>query len=466
MKILSRFGFFLLPSVIQGGLSFLMLPVTTFVLDAADFGAFALVSSLLGLGSSLASMGSGYLLSAHFLPSGTAERKGLVSAIFWVNLAVTAAFAAVFLAAWPYFASHLGIAAIPLVSILLALSTLGLCLPWNLACEITVLEGKSKVFAAVTIAQSVVAALATVAGLYVFKLGLLSLFIAGALGALVPFAAGLWVLRPFLGFAGAGRWLGSIFRIGPVASMGNLAESLQTFSERSILSSHVGLAQLGVYNNSQQFRQLVFTGVKAVTRSIWPMTLRESREPASGFAKTGKAWSMVHMGLTMAGVFFATLGRDVIGFLTHGKFTAAAPLVTLWMIFLLIKHSGRAELGYLTAHGHSGFVATLTLVTVCCSIPCLYLLVPRFGMSGAFASMLLQDLGFRAGLTLKARSLRDFEFQDAWVVAGSVVIATTLFLSHRLGFGAAGNLALLAAVECLLLWVAYGKIRKMGISLA
>jgi O-antigen/teichoic acid export membrane protein len=460
MKILRHFSFFLMPAVVQVGLSFATLPLTTYVLAAADFGVFALVASLTGFGHVLGSMGCHYTLSAHFRSLEPARRGGLVSANLFIGLLVASVFAALLIAMWPVLSRWLELT-VPTGVLYLMLASMLLSLPWVLAAEITVLNGQSGTFAAVLIAQSITSAVVSLVGLYVFHLGMLALFVGALAGAIVQSAGALRVLGPYLGFAGIAPWVRPILRIGPITSVGGLAESLQTASERTLLSAYAGLTQLGIYNQSQQYRQTMFLFVKAVTRSIWPVTLDESRQDPLAFTNTGQAWGIVHIGLTMAGVFMATTGKELIALLTHDKFTAAAPLVALWMVMLLVKHSGRSEFGYLIASHHTKFVSSLMLLTVALSIPCMMLLIPRFGIFGALAAVMIQDLIFRLGLTVRARMFQRVPFQDGWVVKGALVIVLTLAASRSLNLSLAQNIGLMLGLECVLAWIVCVRIYRL-----
>jgi O-antigen/teichoic acid export membrane protein len=457
MKILRHFSFFLMPAVAQVGLSFATLPLTTYVLGAADFGMFALVASLTGFGHVLGSMGCSYTLSAHFRSIEPTRRTGLVSASLFIGLLVASVFAALLVAMWPILSRWLELT-VPDRVLYVMLASMLLSLPWVLAAEITVLNGQSGTFAAVLIAQSITSAVVSLVGLYAFHLGVLALFVGALAGAIVQFAGALRVLSPYLGFVGMAPWVRPILRIGPITSVGGLAESLQTASERTFLSAHAGLMQLGIYNHSQQYRQIMFLFVKAVTRSIWPVTLDESRQDRLVFTNTGQAWGIVHIGLTMAGVFMAATGKELIGLLTHDKFTAAAPLVALWMVMLLVKHSGRSEYGYLVANHHTKFVSSLMLLSVALSIPCMMLLIPRFGIFGALAALMMQDGMVRLGLTVRARMFRRVPFQDGWVVKGAVMIVLTLTASRSLNLSLVQNIGLMLVLESVLMWIVCVKI--------
>jgi len=425
--IANRFAVYLTPAIFQGVLSFLMLPVTTNVLSAEDFGTFALLASLTGFGTPLALMGSSYLLNGRYLSSDEPGRRTLITTILAVGLFISLLFAGVFLTIWPLLVSAFPLlSAVPKGAVGLSLATVILSVPWATASDVITIEGKPTPFAVVLIGQSVVTAAVNVIGLYVARAGVISLFVAAMAGSLVYTIGGFFVLRGHLGRIVSGKWIRELLRIGPVASLGNFAESLQTAVERSLLGGKFGLAQVAIYNHSQQYQQMTFSFVKAVTRSVWPVTLKESQDASSDFAGTESAWTLVHVGLTMIGLFFVFLGADFISFISHGKFSAAAPLVSYWMIFLMIKHMGRAQYGYLLANRHSHFIAMLTLGSIALSVSSMFVLIPAFGSIGALLAFCVQDAAFRVGVFIKGRRLREFGFHDKWALGGILVIVLSL----------------------------------------
>ncbi|MDB5103982.1 MAG: hypothetical protein JWP91_1671 [Fibrobacteres bacterium] len=429
--LLKRFSLYLLPSLLQAALSFGLLPFTTRILDPEDFGTFAILVSLTGLGTSAASLGSSFLLYSHYPALSTEDRKSFLSSLFWSAVAVSLVFAVGFLLSWPILTAHYqSLTSIPQGAAVLSLGAMFASLPWLLAMDITVIEGRPGIYASVAVASALVSSSCNLIGLYVLHLGLLSLFASALAGSLVNGIGGLIVLKPYLRISISRRWMKEIFRVGPVSSAGNFAETMQIAAERSLLSVHVGLGVLGLYNFSQQFRQMVFIGVKAVTRSIWPVTLAEGKDPESGFQRTANVWSLVHVGIAMAGVLFALLGEEITTYLTHGKFTAAYPYISLWMIYLLVKHTGRAELGFLTVTKQSGFLATLMFGAVGVSVLLLFLLIPRFGMVGAFSALFAQDLFYRIGVRVRAHQTRPVPFQDYWAVIGCIGVSSILAFVH------------------------------------
>jgi O-antigen/teichoic acid export membrane protein len=471
-----NFSLFLLPTVFQGALSVLTLPLYTYVLDPADYGAFALLVALTAPFPGVAALGSGYLLSAHFPTADETERRDIVSTTVAAGLLGIILLVLLFLSAWLAFASRAEILrGYSLTSVVLLLAGIVLAFPWQIGSIALILTGRSRDFALIVILQICAGAIATILGLYVFDLGRLSLFLASAVGGAVLGTGTIAALRRYVGGRMTGRWLGEIRRLAPSAVAGNLAESSHVAVERTVLSSHVGLAALGLYNHSEAYRQVMMAGLKAVSNSVLPETLAEARQPETRFPTTGRIWRAMHLAITGAGVLFALVGADMLRILTHDKFTPASTLVAAWMVLLLLKHSGRAQYGFLLAANEGRYLGRLTLASVVIGLAGLFLLVPLAGVWGALGAAAIQQLVYRAGVVLRAGRQTPFPFQDTWIFAGSGVVLGSLAwvalvepsFTHRLAALLVLELLLgLGAVRALFpkaaLWSVFARARPAG----
>jgi O-antigen/teichoic acid export membrane protein len=453
MKLFERFSYFLVPSIFQGALSVGMLPVTTYILDPEDYGVFALLTSVTTLISMVATSGAAFLLYAHFPTLSRQERQQLISSILIFGLTLSGMLAIVVYNLWPWIA-HMweALAVVPPQAIILSLIAMLLSVPWTIAYLIIILEGNSRPFALVTICSSVASALCVTVALYVFELGVLSLFLAAVASSLALFIGGLTVLKPHLRLVVTKEWVGKLVRLGLFAAPSSLFEMLQNIVERALLTLHVGFFQLGIYTHAQQYRNLTFMPVKAVSNTIWPTTLAESREVSSQFPRTGEVWNFAYVSITIVGTLFATLGKYLVAGLTHGKFTEASTYVALLMIFLLIQYSGKPQSGVLYAYGQGEFLSKMMIVASGTSIVLMFVFIPLIGIFGALLGLFGQQLLLRIGNHIRARRYRHTPFQDQWVLIGAGLIAFAVIISKLLSLEITGSLLLFSA---LVLWLSY-----------
>lgn len=429
-----------------------MVPVVSYRLGPEDFGVFGVVMASVAFVSTAATMGSGYIMAAHFPNLEVEARRELVSSLFFAGFSLALATALIVMGFWALQPGDgNAFAAIPLRYVLAGLAATLASVPWLLAVEVTVLEGAANRYGWVVAAQAVITAGVTVVCLYVLDFGVGALF-AGALGGSLAALAGAAIsvrglLRPRI----SRKWLREMVRNGVPASFSTAAENVYSLVERVTVAKHVGLAGVGLIAHSAQYRTLVQVGVKAGARAVWPVSLEEARG-GQGFPRTKAVWDYMYVAVTVAGLFFANLGAVVVSALTHGKFIAAAPLVPLWMIFILLQNSGKPQTATLWGSGlgprYARIVAVASLVAAALVLPSVML----FGLWGPLYVAIAQQAFVRLAIRFELRA-RAFDFVDQWAVGGSLAIGAAMLVADRLD----GDMTLRAsilAIEVLIVAVA------------
>ncbi|GEM_PF-5541147 len=444
MSFIKRFSFFALPPIFQGILSLLILPLTTNILGPREYGIFAFASSITGFGTIIASMGASYVTAAHYQTSDISERKHIVMSILFIGFLLSIVFSVIVLLLWPFFASHWEIfREISRRMLFISLCSMVLGIPWIFSADVLTLEGKASLFAWVQIVQSIVLFLATIGALYVFHLGIFSLFIGQLIAAFVATLGSIKTVLNYKGGKVVFKWIKEILKTGVSTIAPNIGESVYLILERSLLILWAGLSQLGLYTHSQQYRTATFMGLNALARTIFPLSLSEAREAESRFEKTRQAWNVGYLGVTVLGIFFATFGRDVISLLTHGKFSEAYVFVVLWMVLILVQSAGKPHTAFLLASNLGKLYARMHVYALLLAGLSLFLFIPWFGVFGALASLFVQMIFFRILIQIQVRKFRRISSQDRWIIIGSVFILLAFGLSQLAKFDRIGNLALL-----------------------
>jgi O-antigen/teichoic acid export membrane protein len=450
-KTVGRFSLFFLPSVFSAGLSFLMLPLVTGVAGPHEYGVFALVNAYTAFGTALATLGGNYIVSRRFPDASTKERRGIVSTVLVLALATVSAYGLLLMGVWPLLP---GTEYAPVSCLVVAVIAMVVGQPWIGALDIVTVRGEARTFAAVAIFQALATSAALLIGLYQLRLGLMAFFVSQLTGALVSVGGAYVALRGFVQWRLDVAVLRELRSLGLLSAVGNVAESVQTAVERTALSARVGVTQLGIYSNSVSYRVFASTPIGAIAKSVWPATLAEASDTTSHFGRTKAAWDIGYIGLTAAGIFFATLGDLVIGALTHGKFTAAYAFATFWMVYLLLQNSGKPQTGILFRLGGGPTYARLVVRSTLVGIAGLLVLVPLFGMWGAAAAATVQQLFLRGSIQVAARALRPAPFQDGWAAFGIVYIALVYVVRHMVDGSPVVNAEIFLIASALLVFLA------------
>ena len=457
MKAFNRFSLFLTPSILQGAVSLLMLPLATRVLGPADYGIFALASAYTGLGTALASLGIGYVLAERLRADGGGTPAEVVSTCSILALAAIVAYAAVLAAVWPFLP---GVEHVPASCLWLAIAAMIAGQLWLIAIDVLVIRGDAKPFAIISVAQTLLSAAALAVALFALDLGTSALFAAHFCGALVALVGSLIALRPYWRPRLDRSVMKELRALGLMSGAGSSFEALQTVVERGALSLAGGIVQLGIYTHSHQYRTLASLPVKALARSIWPVTLREARDRSSRLGHTRLGWDLAYIGLTFSGVLFATLGDRLIAFITNGKFTDAFTLATCWMIYLLLLHTGKPQTGVLYALGGGRKYATIVALSAAAGTAAMLVLIPYFGVWGAVAAAVLQQVTVRLGIQAAARPVRQVPFQDGWAYFGMFYVAATLAARLLFAHSLVQSLATLLVAWTVLLAIVWAPLRR------
>jgi O-antigen/teichoic acid export membrane protein len=404
---------------VQAVIAFATLPLATLRLDARHYGTFALVTSIVAVGAAFATLGSSYRLAESFSGSDSVDQQQVVSAQMLASTAVTVAACVVILIAWCVGRDHwVMFHSIPTTGLVWACaSSLG-TVWWGVASEVLTLTARPRLFAAVAMLQSLVGTTTLLMALFLLDWLDTALFLAAFMSSLLAGGGALLVLKEFLTFrVSAPVWRrvrdGTTF-----LSLAALGEAGYAALERSLLATWANMTNLGLYAHSQMYRTMVAVPVKAVARSVWSDSLSEARAMDTRFRRTGIVWSAAHAAIALCALVIGAFGFEIIGFITHGKFTAAAPWAAAGMAILLAQHLGKPQTAVVYASGLARPHSQVLIASTALGALCALVLIPRFGVWGAILAVLLQQICFRVAVTMLVRRKARTPFQDRCAVIG------------------------------------------------
>jgi O-antigen/teichoic acid export membrane protein len=422
-EVRRRLLLFFLPGALQLVLAFATLPLTTMVLGPADFAAFSLVVSMSALAMSLSQMGSSYLLTQRFRGAPHAEQRSLVTTMTALVLACSLLFASGFVIAfvllhraWSFTA---GITLTMVV--LVAIESIGSSL-FTLALNLSKLGTSTGFYALISMLKAVLAIVATLTALFLFRLEGLSLFVGHVTGGMVALAGSLAMMWRFFEPRIDRGAMKDALTLGGWSTIALLFLQARQTVERALLSRFLGLYELGIYTHAQQYQSLAMLGAQPVQNASIPVFLDEAKQSSRRFARTGRITDVLFLGVTVFGVGAALFGRAIIGLMTHGKFDAAGPYVALLVGVVLVQISGRPQYAELIANGRGRYLSLCNVVAAVGSAATLVALVHSFGLFAAVAASYVQFLLFRVATGIDPFSTARLPFQDQGAVLGLVVI--------------------------------------------
>ncbi len=424
MSLGGRFRWFLAPSFLQAGISFVSIPIATLWLGPADYGSFALVMAFSSLGCAISCLGSSFVFAKiHSSKQKVELMARIVTQQILIALSIAIALAVSLMIFWPYLIQFLpSLQTIPKLGVnLVAVSMLPTTM-WSLAADLMTLDGRTKLFAITTMAQSVLSAGALIGSLIWFHTDVSALFFSNAIGAVI---LGIGAAIAFFRYLTWPDFWGAktgVLSGATTITFANIFEMIYPLIERNLLVANIGVAALGLHTHAQQYRTVVGVAIKALARAIWPITLEESQERFLKFNQTRAHWDTAYFVIGIVGIIFATHGSVLIGLITHGKFAEAGPYAAAGIAYLLFQNMGKPFTGILYAKGQATVFAKYSMFAGLLGIIVATVAIPAMGVWGAILAAFTHQLFLRIAMQILVSSKLKVPFQDHWAIAELLLI--------------------------------------------
>lgn len=450
-----RFALFLLPGLYQAALPFLTLPLTTRVLGPADFALFSVAGAIAALLTTVAQLGSVFILAQRFATSDDDTRRKLVSTIYFQCLVLSTAIAALVLLLWPVVQGEwtVGTGITETMIALVMIGAVGTSL-YTLVGTLATFGHAPGYYSVITMIKVTVSVGSTLVALFVFDCGVLSLFIGMFAAGVFDLIGSTLFMMPFLRWRYDGQVARDCLCLGGWNSLAQLTIQGRQFLERSVLSSTAGLHDLGLFVHAQQYQNFTMLGTRPMQQAMVPIMLEEAGQPEPAFARTARITGVLFLVVITIALTFAFFGDVFIHLLTNGKFDAAAPYGALLIAVLLLQSAGRAQFARLLSQGRGRYLSACNIAAVAVAAVLLILLAPRMGVAAAVAAIYVQYGLFRLGIELDAFKSGRLPFQDLPGIAGVALVGVAVVIVQvgEPGFLARvlwliGGLALTAAVN-------------------
>jgi O-antigen/teichoic acid export membrane protein len=394
-----------------------MVPVTTAVLGAEEIGRLALLTAFGNVAVALTTVSSNYIWAAHLYGLDEQEKPAFVTTLLAGGAILTAGVMVLTLAGGLMLREHVSyFAGISGAEIALVVGMAGALAYWNQIHPLLILECQARWIAVISITGTIVGAAATTLGLFTWQMGIKAVLLGSLLAALVYAAGGFLGALPNVRLTWSRRWCRELVHISLLRTPQSLFEPLATMAERWMVTNWVSLAALGLYSHSQSYRTALSSALGALTKSLMPVSLREAREGSPEFPQTRKGVRFAVFMLTLAGLGFAFLGKELVGLITHGKFAEAAPFVSCWLIQITLTFTVREDLAILQTADCKGFLTGVSLLTQLANLVAMLLLIPVWGVWGVFAAVMLEITLVRLLYRWKASRVHPVQFADGPVI--------------------------------------------------
>ena len=202
------------------------------------------------------------------------------------------------------------------------------------------------------------------------------------------------------------KWIKEIVHRGFPTIPLNLFEVISNSIGRLFVERWVGLASLGIYSHSLDYRKAFMLPHRAFQKSFGPEIIEAvSTENSFKYEKMKRILKNWFGVLMVSGTFVILFSRDIINILTHGKFVDAALIVSIWFILMVIFAFGAAYTPFILANKKTKFIFFSDIIIGAVSWPIMALSVKYFGVIGAAVSVCLYFFMLHFARRIYARRL-------------------------------------------------------------
>jgi O-antigen/teichoic acid export membrane protein len=412
-------------------LSIALLPLATRVLQASDYGTYALLMSIVTLVSMAMDGGASLLLPANYGPASTLERgKIFVSVALVAGLgASTVALLIAGLWIWLHRANPNQV--IPIVTIALTAIIIPMRAVTSISITMFSVTGRSLAIAAQMAGQAVLVFVGTLVALYGFSMEGVSLFIGAACGQFAALCICLLALLYHSELSSPSRrWFQGAMTSAPATAISGFADGGRVFGENAMLAGAGGVHAIGILSHARLYYNLLMALGTAVAHNVKVRSLNDARDPLSSFDSTQRAWVPVQIAFSCAGIIFVFLGNEIVEIISNGKLTEAASYIPALIIIALIQITEQPATAIVYASGRAADATWFRTITVLCSLVVLYPLIIIFGIVGIIAVGIVEAALYRRYIHILAGRERDVPFQDGVTYFGCLVIIAAMVYKH------------------------------------
>ncbi|WP_038971767.1 lipopolysaccharide biosynthesis protein [Bradyrhizobium genomosp. III] len=463
-RFAGRVLLFVSATVFQAIASVAILPLTTLVLTAADFGYFTLMMSWAALASAFGDAGGSLALPANYSVASMTERRRMLSSFFLVSLLISSGLAVLSVAAWPWFQKMTSIAEeAPRATLVLTALLVPLKSVTILSTNVFAVAGRGNAVAAQIALQAVGSFAGTLISLFGLHLGVSSLFVGAVVGQACSVVVAVAALGAEPWHVPSRRWL-SVLRAHSVSSfVAGLTGGLRSIGENSVVAANLNISAVGYLSHARLYYGTLLAGTNAVAVNVWSTSLAEARDGQRQFPLTKRVWMPIHVLIALFGVAFSFFGKEFVAILTHNRLTPAAELVPWFALLLLLHISGRTQNATVYANGGARSLTNASsLISICClaALPFAVGEVAgvgcNLGLAGVLFVLLAEAALFRGYIYWKSTAFQRLQgFDDSRVVCGSAAIILSWLFNEYMAPALITRIAL-----CVALYVAAGIVER------
>jgi len=393
-----RFSLLLIPGIVQGILSFSIIPLSTKILNPSDFGKFALINTITTTTAVLICSGSNYLINNRYEEQkNNQHNQVLISTVTFLNIFNSLLISFLIILIFSFLKQKNSfINDIPISYIFLSMiEMIGISL-WTLGITISTLNKDVKIISIYSIARTIVRNTSIVLCLYFFGIqDALALFIGSACSGILIILGYFKITDGLIKKRFRIKIAKETFKVGSYFSISNLLELLYKSSETWILAAYQNLTTLGIFSHAQFYPNFARTFLQPAQQAAWPTTRTEAKDINPKFLKSKIIFQFISLCIIFISILFALVGKELISLITNDKFTNSAPFVAILMASSSFRHfSGRSQHANLIVNNKPKYSAFAIGGSAFAGILINIILVPKLGIIGSLIASIINSITF------------------------------------------------------------------------
>jgi len=416
---------------IQGSITLILIPITTKILDAADYGIFGIGLVILNLSAAICETGSSYVIYAYIQKISHKRKCELFSTLILMAGIIGSIISIILYFIWITLSSNfdfLSLFSSPEIIFICAVVPVRAI--WIVVVPILVSVKRSGAIAVSLISQSTLNFSVVVISLYAFDFGRLSLFIGNAVGNTACVMICLIYIGKFYIAQPRIFWVKKSASTALGAWSAGVIENCRAVLESGLLQKFVGVTLLGSFFHARLYQGMIMQGTNAFNNVLWPLALEESKNKSTSFTAVSNGWNFVYFGITVVGLIFAFYGVEIIGYISNDKFNAANSWIPWLVIYSLIQNSGKPATAVLFYSNKGNLLSKLRIILLVIDLVLLLIFVPFYGIEAVIATSIFDMLCMRFYIRVSAEKIQKIPFTDWMIIWGILLIIFAVFFGE------------------------------------
>jgi len=423
-----------LGSVLPKAVAFLLIPVYTQFLSPKDYGLLSLVTTISSMAAVIFALGQNGSLSLYFRASETEGegKEGLGRMLYSVSL-FTLIFGAVVMAlltlfgpaATPHLVSNKELTYYPYLSLALWIAYLGV--PLTLLQSVNRARGQAGTYTFFQLASFAINTTATLIFVIALRQGAAG-SLRGTLIATVALAPiALYLLAREMRFRFSAAWLRKCLVFGLPLIPHFFAGWLLAFSDRYLLQHYSTLTAVGLYSLAYNLSMALMLVTSSIN-TAWGPIYYDLAATEEGRRTIPRLTTLYVAGVTVFGIGFVSLSRELLLIMSNARFHAAAgvvPIVAAGYYAFALYSVVSTSIFY---KKKTLWIPVLSLGAAAINISLNIWLMPRFGMYAAAWTTLIAFALMAIGARVLTGRLMPGSIEDG-PLAASIGIFTAAALA-------------------------------------